>query len=800
MFIFCPIFVKNKQNQATAMKKELLALLLIFSSLLVNAQNSTYDSLRNILHTTNRDTTKLLAMLNMGELKYKDSPEVAIQIWRNAALFADTALQKAKSNDEIIFLKENKAVAYNNIGLVYKRIGKTDSAVKNLYKSYLLYKKAKLDRDAAKALIYIGMTYRKSGLLDSALKYYRLAAEASKGKDTLITALSYNNIGYIHRIQGETDKALRNYQKAVDLFQAIDAVKYIPPALNNMAGLFESKGNIAKAIEYYTKSLKIYEQLDYKEGIAYLYNNIGHIYHQLDDTANALKFYNKSIEIARETGSKVEEANTLKNIGTLYEEKGDLTKAKNYYTKSYNLLEQAGEKKLQAQVGLMLGNLLAMEGKEAEAKLFYTKSLNTFKNIGDKEGLANSYIKLSSLYYKENNTAKALNFANKAHNIGVSLGFPAIQRDAAQIRFNLYYKKGYWKQALDNYLDYIKMRDSIANIENKKATYKQQIKYEYEKQQAIEQAEHQKEMQIVKEKEKRQRLVSIFVGIIALLILFFALFLYSRLRLIKHQKLIIEKQNKALESKNRKIMDSINYAERIQKAVLSTKAKTTPLRLPEYFILFKPKDVVSGDFYWHYQKDKYLYIAAADCTGHGVPGALMSMLGVSFLNEIVSHGNIMKPAEILDKLREKIIQELHQSKDNIMSDGIDMSLVRINLETNEMEWAGAHNPLWLVRNCTLTELQADKQTIGISHRMKPFTNHQLKLEKGDKLYMFSDGYYDQFGEKSKTKLMRKNFKKLILDLCKTPLSKQKEILENKLEQWKGALAQTDDILVIGIEI
>ena len=274
---------------------------------------------------------------------------------------------------------------------------------------------------------------------------------------------------------------------------------------------------------------------------------------------------------------------------------------------------------------------------------------------------------------------------------------------------------------------------------------------------------------------------------------------------IHKEKERIEGLKKQIEKTHQQVTDSIRYAKYIQTAMLPLNDYLTEI-MPEHFILFKPRDIVSGDFYWMKAIDDYLIIVAADCTGHGVPGAFVSMLGVAFLNEVVGkifeHSAFITAAEILNQLRKNILQSLNQvSTDTLLSDGMDMALIIIDKENSELQFAGAYNPLILIRNKELTMIKADKMPVGISPKMDiPFTNHVIPIHSGDNLYMYSDGYIDQFGGGGNRKYKSLPFKKLLTDNSDLPMKKQLAALEEEHLAWKGSEQQVDDILVIGIRI
>ncbi len=271
---------------------------------------------------------------------------------------------------------------------------------------------------------------------------------------------------------------------------------------------------------------------------------------------------------------------------------------------------------------------------------------------------------------------------------------------------------------------------------------------------------------------------------------------------IMSQRDLLSNQNERISKQNKQIKDSIQYASRIQSAILPSTSILNEYNI-DHFLIFKPKDIVSGDFYWFKQMGNHLLIAVADCTGHGVPGAFMSMLGNAFLNEIVAHNDITRASEVLDRLRELIISSLKQSgEDAVTRDGMDIAFCAINLETLSIQFAGAHNSLFIIRNNELIELNADRYPVGLHHKwLTPFTNHEFQLQQGDKLYLFTDGIFDQFGGESGCKFMYKNFKILLRETSQHPMPVQKDLIEAKLHEWMNSkFEQIDDITMLGIQI
>ncbi len=321
-------------------------------------------------------------------------------------------------------------------------------------------------------------------------------------------------------------------------------------------------------------------------------------------------------------------------------------------------------------------------------------------------------------------------------------------------------------------------------------------------------------------KIEQQQLILYLSVIFILLLAGLGYFIYRSYKIKKQANIALEQKNTLIEKQNveiteqrdvareqrdhiaaqkKEIMDSIIYARRIQKAILPN-IEMIQESLEHFFILFKPRDIVSGDFYWESRVKDQIIIIAADCTGHGVPGAFMSMLGVTFLNEIVNSKKITQPGKILDLLRDKVVHSLNQQYDNPLRDGMDISVINYNFSTKQVSFAGANNPLFLIHDGELSEIKADKMPIALYDKMVSFSNVEVELHEGDCLYIFSDGYVDQFGGPKDKKFMRKRFKQLLIDNYQRPLDEQKDILDKAYEDWRGEGEQVDDVLVIGLKV
>lgn len=312
----------------------------------------------------------------------------------------------------------------------------------------------------------------------------------------------------------------------------------------------------------------------------------------------------------------------------------------------------------------------------------------------------------------------------------------------------------------------------------------------------IKKQEHTIDLQTdeITEKETviRTQYKTITISLIFLIITSGLIFLLLR---INHQrkKILIE-----LEQKNKEVIDSIKYAKRIQDTILPSQSKME-LLFKEFFIMYKPKDIVAGDFYWVEEKEQKLFFTLADCTGHGVPGAIISVMCSNALSKTVKELSILQPSKILDKTAELLRERMSNSEEEI-KDGMDLALCCLDLNSNKLEYAGANNPLYFISEGKLNEIKANRQPIGKYSELKPFTNHTLDVKKGDCIYIFSDGFVDQFGGENGKKFKHQPFRKLLLSIHNEPMEKQKQLLEEAFNEWKGELEQVDDICMIGLRV
>ncbi|HIA35213.1 MAG TPA: tetratricopeptide repeat protein, partial [Flavobacteriales bacterium] len=567
-------------------------------------------------------------------------------------------------------------------------------------------------------------------------------------------AISYNNIGWTYKNQGNYEKALEYYYKSLKISEEIGDKEGIADSYDNIGRTYNDLGNYEKAMVYHYKSLKIFEEIGDKRGIATSYTCIGLIYWKQGKYKQALEYHYKSLKIDEERGDKRGIAASIHNLGLIYQEQGNYEKAMEYYSRSLKMTIP-------------------------ENKRLISISLET----------------MGGLYYDQGNLTKALALGSKALQLAQEVKGLARIRDAANILFKTYKAMGNTNKALEMYELYIQMSDSIVNEENTRALVQQEYKYKYEKEQAVADAKHNEEMNLSAEREKRQQLISYGAGGGLLLVLVFAFLIYNRFK--KTQK-----QKKVIQQKNRHITESITYARRIQEASLTSIGYLNKI-LNEYFILYEPRDIVSGDFYWAYEIDNdKVMIAVCDCTGHGVPGAFMSMISTSLLNEIVIENSITQVDQVLDQMRSRIIKALKQDKDKAEAlDGLDMTLLLMDKSKKMLHFAGAGHTLYIARDGNILEEKGNPYPVGYFFgRHKPYSSKEIALQKGDMLYMTSDGFTEQFGGKDDKMFGYAKFKKLISDSKDQPMEAQKEAFYRSFKNWRGSQRQIDDICVMGVRV
>jgi tetratricopeptide (TPR) repeat protein len=574
--------------------------------------------------------------------------------------------------------------------------------------------------------------------------------------------------------------------------------KGIAKTYNNIGIIYDEQGNYPKALEYYFKALKMEEDAGDKGRQADVSGNIGIVYREQGDEPKALEYYLKTLQIKEELGDKEGQARVMGNIGNAYSDQGDNTKALEYFLKALKMAEESGYKKGQAINTGNIGNIYKDRRDYTKALEYYFKSLKMAEELGNKQLQANNTGNIGEIYMKTGKFKESEEYLKKTIALDSMIGYLNELSVCEQIISQLYDTTGRSNLALVWYKKAMILKDTLFNIDKNKALTSKELNYQFEKKEAAEKAEQDKK-DAVAMADKRKQQITIYAVLCGMaLILVFVGFILRSLRVTRKQKQDIEVKNRVIEEKQKDILDSITYAKRLQDAILPPLSLIKHI-LPESFVIYKPKDIVAGDFYWMERSGDNVLIAAADSTGHGVPGAMTSVVCSNALNRALNEFKIYDTGKLLDKTRDLVLETFAKSEGEI-KDGMDISLCAINSKASLLEWSGANNPLWYARNGEIKEILPDKQPIGKHERVKPFTTHTIELIKGDILYLFTDGYADQFGGPKGKKFKYKQLQELLLANASKPMEEQKKILETTLESWKGSLEQVDDILIIGIRV
>lgn len=755
-----------------------ITFIFLIAFLYTNTINSqTKDSLLSVLQTKQADTCRISTLFELATELYLSNPDTTIKICLEILDISE------KINDE-----KNIAESYGWLGYLYANTGRNNKAIEYDLKAVEFLKKVNNQKSLA---------------------------------------ITYINIASIYETKGDIVKTLEYYDKSLEIQKKIGDKKGTAITLNNLAYVSYNYGDIEKAIEYWTKCLKIQKEVEDQKGIATSYINIGAVYSSQGSSLKAKSYYLKSLVIYQKLNDLKGQAIAFKNIGSLYFEDKNYTLAYSYFIKSLILHKKLKNQEGIAELYLNLANVNEVKNKLDTALAFTQNALNIYKLLDNKKGISSAYLELADIYFIRNNLSKALNYALISHSINEELGYPENINFSAKKLNEIYLALKDYENAYKFLKLEIAMHDSILNEKNYKTLIQNQTKIEIEKQQSIDSViiSNIKAENITRKRQSHLILLSSFIFAISFVIsIIFYIQKNKRNKILIRQKHTINQKKEELIFQNERINEineeltekqeklelayklttnSIQYAKKIQTAAFPNK-EIFENNFSEFFIIYYPLELLSGDFYWAKEYKNLLIFAVADSSGHGIPGAFVSMLGISILNEILFLQKINTAGEILDNIRIRIKESLNQLNFSDNEDSLDISLCIFDKTKNELQFAGAYNSLYIFSQkdteVELTILKADRQPVGIFIKEHPFTNNIITLKKGDILYLFTDGFMDQFDKEVKSKFGHKRFRTIIKENYNKSITEQKEIIINSFEQWKGDANQVDDILVLGLKI
>lgn len=511
---------------------------------------------------------------------------------------------------------------------------------------------------------------------------------------------------------------------------------------------YKDMGRLDKAqqcVNVAINKLKDYPKYLYFLGVAHFQG--AEINQLLKDYDAALDYLKRGL-VYFENDTGTFKARLLNATGNIHKHRNELDLALEYFLKSLKHIEGKSNPVMESKNYSDIGNYYLQTNKLEKALDFQVKSMEIRRKMNQTRALISNYIELSEIYLKLNDSNKALDNAIQAETLAEEHKIISQIYQTQYLLSRIYEKRGEFKSSLDHYKKYHSTKDQVTGQENARKIKQINMNHEMET--------------VQKEKE------------------------------------IFELRNVFLKEALNEIEASVRYAKGLQEAILPSQVFINNY-LPHNFIYYKPKDIVAGDFYWAEKLDDLFFVAAADSTGHGVPGAIVSVVCSNALNRTIKEFKVRETCEILNKARELVIETFEKSS-NIVKDGMDISLLCIDLKNKNINWSGANNPLWYIQNNELKVIKADKQPIGKTDYPKSFTTHQIEYKENTIFYLFTDGLADQFGGPQGKKFKYKQFEELIFSIKDKPLNEQSDCINRCFEDWKGKLEQVDDVCVIGIKI
>jgi serine phosphatase RsbU (regulator of sigma subunit)/Tfp pilus assembly protein PilF len=567
-------------------------------------------------------------------------------------------------------------------------------------------------------------------------------------------------------------------------------------------------GKLALALECFIRAASYYEKNNVDSKLGHAYVLMAETYNLQGNRENEMRYLRNAIKILEQEGVSRELSYAHHNLGYAYFSSGQYDSARIVYNRTLDLFNILNDT---IAYFVCLGNLGLVHSRLSDldvAEEYLLTAIDTLTRLDMEYFVPEFMIEYANILRQRGDFEHAVNYASRALEI---TDIPNYERDASHLLARLYeisgrYDSAYYYQSL-----FIVANDSIKNIESVQEMADLRTAYEVGRKQA--------EVDVLEKNKLIQTIIIIGLGIILILAIWLVTLYYTNLKRSRKFTRALEERNDEIVMANEElkqlnevtsrqkdeIISSINYARRIQAAILPPETYFTEL-LNDSFILYKPRDIVSGDFYWIRQVQQYIILAAADCTGHGVPGAFMSMLGMSYLNEIVQRREITQANQVLNEMRRQIKDSLRQhGQPDEAKDGIDMALCVIDQKTRMIQYAGANNPLYIIQASNgrpkLNEIKPDRMPLGYYQGgFNTFTYKDIQLEYGDVIYLFSDGFIDQKGGRDNKKFMSRNFRNLLLKIHKEPMREQKSILDKTITDWMGNNPQIDDILVIGARV
>jgi serine phosphatase RsbU (regulator of sigma subunit) len=807
------------------MQRLLLLAFLFFSAGIISAQDDLSSRIRKILDKQESDSLKFVQLSELSGKAAKKNVNDGLQVIK-----AMEELSKGNKN------LSGLVPLYK--GDVYRRNFMNEKALDQYHQVLPEFERLKDYSRLAKVSVAIALTEVQAKKPDSAEEWFKKAlnyAKSSGKVDAVIEVIDDFSSFYSKRNAVAAQFALLTDQVDWFLKEKPNEHTAIASAYMDLAYYYYYLENFKESYKYCELSRPYAEKSGDELRRLDVYNTGGSVLKALKNPTAAAIELQRAADLLENPKSAYRKflGAVYVNLGTTYYELGETEKGFEYKKKALEFFrgnnDEVGEFNTNIAIGI---DLVEVDKKPQEAVKFLHDAEAKADNYGTLYNLQHLYRSLHQAYALARNYERAYHYFEKFTEIKDSSYNSDRRKQLGELEAK--YESGKKEQQIEM-LNRDKKINQLMLLRNQEALDKEKVENEARQNSILllEQESSLKEEQLAREKaqteaernkallaqeqknlaEKEagaQRRINMLFGGASLLLIVFLVSLYRGYRNKKkaneeilEQKSIIEQQKLQVEEKNREVVDSITYAKRLQDAILPPAAFVGSL-LPENFVYYKPKDIVAGDFYWVERGrdalgNELVFLAVADCTGHGVPGAMVSVVCSNALNRSVKEFGLTNPGIILDKVTDLVLETFSRSESEV-NDGMDISLAVISSSTGELQWAGANNPLWILRNNEIIEYKANKQPVGRYDHRVPFTSHTIQLSKNDLLYLFSDGYCDQFGGEKGKKFKEANLRRLLLSISNTSLSQQKEQLHQTIINWMGKLEQIDDICLIGVRV
>lgn len=791
----------------------------------VRAQNALKEKMEEIKASTGSDSIKVYALAELAIKAAKKSMDDGLSV------ITEMEMISKESPSLTAFTKVNK-------GEVYLKNSSPEKALENFQLAFRYYDKSNNQKMIVGLLVRQAKAYQQLNNHDKVIEKYSEAyrlAEQKAGIEVFIEVVN-DYYGYLGK-RGD---------RAAQFKLLSDQLEFVRQSSSRTDDLMaECYMDLAYYYFYLEKFQESYQYCELARPHAErsandfrkldVYNTGGSALKALKRQKDALVLLHKAGDLLEATTSPIKRhlGSVYTNLGITYYELGEPAKGFEYKVKALEFFRKTDNESGVFNVNIAIGiDLIEIEKKPELAVKYLHEAELKFKEHGSLYTGQHLYRSLHQSYATMGNYEKAYQYFEKFLTIRDSSLNSEKQKQLGEMEAK--YENSKKEQQIEM-LSRDQKIGQLMLLRNKEALEKEKAENQIKENSILllEQESNLKEEQLAREKaqteaernkamlaqeqkklaEKEaldQRRINMMFGGASLLLIIFLISLYRGYRQKKKaneeiikQKSIIELQKAIVEEKNKEVLDSINYAKRLQDAILPPIAYLTSL-LRDSFILYKPKDIVAGDFYWleevsNSRNEKLIYFAVADCTGHGVPGAMVSVVCSNALHRTVKEFGMTDPGAILDKVTELVLETFSRSESDV-KDGMDISLAVFNTNTKELFWSGANNPLWILRDGNITEIKPDKQPIGSFDGRKPFTTHAIRPLAGDVFYLFSDGYCDQFGGEKGKKLKEANFRKMLLAMNGASMLTQQQQLLTAFENWRGDLEQVDDVCVLGVRL